>query len=514
MLKCGQHKNIVVMRLFKQLFLDRIDEYKNSTSVAFCINKEKFTYRQLYIYVEQIYLRLYDVTDTIVCLYATDDIRTYASIFALWMLGKAYVPLNPNQPRERHFEVIRSVGTHSILSSEKGYESPIAGASVISTAECVCSNYVCKKKAQVVDTPDESLAYIIFTSGSTGKPKGVPITRGNLAHFIDSMSRIGLNITSEDRCLQPFDLTFDFSVSSYVIPLVYGASIFTIPNKAVKFTYIASLLDDYHLTVLQMVPSMIRNLLPYMDEVDLSSVRFNILCGEALIGKTIKEWHKANPNMVSYNMYGPTEDTVFCTYYLIDKTNISNIKTANDIVSIGKTFSNCRFLLLDKNDKVITEPNKEGELCLCGGQLTPGYWENDKENAAKFLQIDGTRYYHSGDICSYAEDGNLMYVNRKDFQVKINGYRVELGEIENQYSSISGGKFSVVIPYINDQGNTELAIVIEGKEYDYKDDKQTLSKKLPAYEVPNKWLFMGAIPLNQNGKVDRKAIKATFNLKQ
>lgn len=169
-------------------------------------------------------------------------------------------------------------------------------------------------------------------------------------------------------------------------------------------------------------------------------------------------------------------------------------------------------MLLDENDKVISVPNQEGELCLSGPQLTPGYWEDDKENTEKFLLVDGVRYYRSGDMCYYAEDGNLMYVSRKDFQVKINGFRVELGEIENRYAAISGGKYAVVMPFVNEQGNTELAIIIEGKEYDYHEHRAALTNELPAYEVPNKWLFIRSIPLNQNGKVDRKKIKETFNL--
>ena len=326
------------------------------------------------------------------------------------------------------------------------------------------------------------------------------------------MDNIGLDITNKDKCLQPFDLTFDFSVSSYVIPLVKGACIYTIPNKAVKFTYIAELLEEYHLTVLQMVPSMIRNLLPYIEEVDVTSVRFNILCGEALTGKVIIPWHQANQNMVSYNMYGPTEDTVFCTYYMINRRNIDSLLASNDIVSIGTTFKNSDVLLMDDNDQEINTSNQEGELCLCGTQLTPGYWKNDKENAEKFFMKGGNRFYRTGDMCYYAEDGNLMYVSRKDFQVKINGYRVELGEIENVYAEVSHGKYCVVLPYLNAQSNTELAIVIEGKEYDYKEHQSVMSSKLTKYMMPSKWLFVKSMPLNQNGKVDRKEIRKIFNL--
>lgn len=499
------------MSLNKQLLQFLVDR-KECNSPAFVIDGVVWSYADFYCIVEQIYQMIYEKDEKYFFLYATDDIRTYASIAALWFAGKAYVPLNPNQPKERHLEVIESVGTHYVLSSDKKYTEGIDGINVLYTWEISATGYTIKNIIPEHDISDNELAYIIFTSGSTGKPKGVPITRGDLAAFIDSMNNIGLDITSKDRCLQPFDLTFDFSVSSYVIPLVKGACIYTIPNKATKFTYIAELLEEHHLTVLQMVPSMIRNLLPYMDEVDVSSVRYNILCGEALTGKVIKPWHKANPEMVSYNMYGPTEDTVFCTYYLVNKSNINNLLTANDIVSIGKTFKNNEVLLMDDNNKEITVANMEGELCLCGEQLTPGYWKNDKENAEKFFEKDGKRYYRSGDICYYAEDGNLMYVSRKDFQVKINGFRVELGEIENRYAAVSGGKYSVVLPYTNQQGNTELAIVIEGKEYDYKEHQMALANALPAYEVPARWLFIRSIPLNQNGKVDRKAIRKEFNL--
>ena len=499
------------MNFTKELLVPFI-ERREWKMPAFLIGGKIWLYSELYDIVEQISSLIKDIDEKEMFLYSTDDIRTYASILALWLSGKAYVPLNPNQPSERHKETIMSVGTHFVLSSDPNYKCDLKDVTVIYTSSMSSDGYLRQHTLEIADVDDNELAYILFTSGSTGKPKGVPITRGDLAAFIDSMNSIGLEISSKDKCLQPFDLTFDFSVSSYVIPLMKGACIYTIPNKAVKFTYIAALLEEHHLTVLQMVPSMIRNLLPYMDEVDVSSVRYNILCGEALTGKVIVPWHEANPKMVSYNMYGPTEDTVFCTYYLIHKDNIGNLLSANDIVSIGKTFKNSGILLVDDNDNEIIVPNQEGELCLCGDQLTPGYWKNDKENAEKFFVMGDVRYYRTGDMCYYAEDGNLMYVSRKDFQVKINGYRVELGEIENVYAEASKGKYCVVIPYQNAQGNTELAIVIEGKEYDYKEHQAFMSSKLTKYMMPSKWLFVKSMPLNQNGKVDRKEICKMFNL--
>ena len=498
---------------FIEAFLKPVFYKKESADVAFCIRNKMYSYSQLYDAVEQIWYLIKDLPEDLIGLYATDDLRTYASIIALWTCGKTYIPLNPKQPKERHIEVIESVGADYILSADTKYDIDVEGANIVSTKDVLLDGYIRKGNIEIANVPESTLAYIIFTSGSTGKPKGVPITRSNVATFIDSMNHVeGLNITAEDKCLQPFDLTFDFSVSGYVIPLVKGASIYTIPQKAIKFSYIAGLLEDYHLTVLQMVPSMVRNMLPYMDELELESVRYNIFCGEALTGKVLKAWHEGNQNMVSYNMYGPTEDTVFCTYYKIDKSNIANPLSSNDIINIGKTFVNSCLLLLDDNDQIINDKDIEGELCLCGSQLTPGYWMNEKENKAKFFDINGERYYRTGDLCYYGDYYNLMYVGRKDFQVKINGFRVELGEIENRYSEISGGRFAVVMPYVNEQDNTELAIIIEGKEYDFKDHKAQLANELPPYELPAKWLFIKSIPLNTNGKVDRKAIKKHFEL--
>lgn len=497
---------------FIETFLRKIHERQNSTCLAFHIKKKSYTYSDLFDYVEQIYSQVKDLPEKHIGLYAEDDIRTYAAIIALWYSGKAYVTLNPVQPIDRHKEIMESVGSNYIITPTDKYNIGIDGIEYIHTSNLQHDDYIKKNNLTLGSFPDYEIAYIIFTSGSTGKPKGVQITRGNVAAFIDSMDNIGLEISESDRCLQPFDLSFDFSVSSYVIPLVKGASIFTIPKKATKYIYIAGLLEDYKLTVLQMVPSMIRNLLPYMDEVDLSSVRYNILCGEALTCKVIKEWHKGNCQMLSYNMYGPTENTVFCTYYKVSKDNINNILASNDIICIGKTFDNSGLILLDDNDNVIKNCDIEGELCLCGEQLTPGYWKNPFENATRFLDVDGIRYYRTGDICFYGNNHNLMYVSRKDFQVKINGYRVELSEIENRYIELSGGKFCVVVPYTDKKENIELAIVIEGKEYEFKEDKSALSKMLPSYEVPSKWLFIDALPLNQNGKIDRKRIKEHFNL--
>lgn len=492
-------------RSFDNLVLKPLLARADSASPAFVIGKTEYSYSEFFRYVAAQLSAIEGIAQDVVGLYAVNDIRTYASIVALWTLGKAYVPLNPVQPVLRHREVAESVGLEYVLSADSSYDMGIPSVHIVHTSDAAP---VAGGALSIKPVSEDNLAYIIFTSGSTGKPKGVQITRGNLAAFVESMDMIGLDINENDRCLQPFDLTFDFSVSSYVIPLVKGASIYTIPLKGVKFLLIASLIDKYRLTVLQMVPSMMRNLLPYIDELDLSSVRYNIFCGEALLDKHITRWHERNQDMVSYNMYGPTEDTVFCTTYVIGRSNSADMLSRNGIVSIGTPFHNCSLLLVDESGSVIESADVQGELCLSGTQLTPGYWQNESENGRRFFEKDGARFYRTGDICQYAQSGDLMYISRADHQVKINGFRVELGEIEKVFSEVSGGRYCVVMPFQNAQDNTELALVIEGREYDWSNDRRKLSERLPKYEVPSRCVFVKAIPLNQNGKVDRGALKS------
>ena len=496
----------------EEIFLRSLLSRQDSQLTSFCIKDVKYSYSDLFNYVEQIYEQVKDIQEEIVYIYSFDDIRTYATILALWYSGHGYVALNPIQPLERHNEIIDGVGTHYIVSCIDGYDANVEGMQYIHTSQITHDNYSKKYNISVDIYSEEITAYLIFTSGSTGKPKGVQINRGNLAAFIVSMDQIGLDLTTEDRCLQPFDLSFDFSISGYVIPLHKGASVYTIPQKVSKFIYMAGLLGRHHLTFLQMVPSMARNLLPYIDEVDRSSIRYNMFGGDALTGNVLKAWPKDCPNMITYNVYGPTENTDICTSYKIYPDMVDNPLSHNDIICMGKAFGYTDAIILDDQDQIITSRNIEGELCLAGKQVTPGYWKNPEENTKKFININRRRFYRTGDMCFYGEDDNLMFTSRKDFQIKINGFRVETGEIENQYASISGGRFSVVMPYKDDNGNLSLSIIIEGDEYDYKQHRTELSKILPFYELPSKWLFVDSFPLNNNGKIDRKKLKEIFKL--
>ncbi len=212
----------------------------------------------------------------------------------------------------------------------------------------------------------QAIAYILFTSGSTGIPKGVPISYSNLQAFLEGLETMGVKLNTSDRCLQMFDLTFDLSVMSYLTPLLAGAAVYTVPEGEIKFMAVYRLLEEYEITCALMVPSVLTYLLPYLEDIDLPAMRFSLFCGEALYQDAAFAWQKSVPNARVWNVYGPTEATIFCTYSAI-RDNLAY----NGIVSIGSPMQHVQCLVLDEQNH-IAETHTKGELC--SGRCTGNTW--------------------------------------------------------------------------------------------------------------------------------------------
>ncbi len=474
---------------------------------AFFIAEKYYTYRQLGQVIAGIRQVISDlkIEDPNVALVVNDDLETYASIIALWMEGKGYVPLHPRQPLERCMEIVSQV--HCSLIFDSSENSRYKGQVVRTMGLVGCTDALQLKE----NAPGEGLAYILFTSGSTGKPKGVSVSRENLAAFVRAFHRTGIQLTQEDRCLQCFDLTFDVSVESFLVPLLAGACVYTVPHDQIKWSYVYGLLEDHKITFGAMAPSMLRYLRPYFAEMNLPDMRYCILTAEASPYELVREWSLCVPQAVIYDFYGPTEATIYCTYYSYDRSD--KTKTLNGLLSIGKPMEGVKAIILDESKNCLAAGEK-GELCIAGEQLTPGYWENPEKNEEAFFEfrIDGKdqRFYHTGDLCYIDEDGDIMYAGRLDFQAKIQGYRVELGEIEYHVREFLKGTNAVALAYENKHGNTEIGLVIEKEKNGTTDLIAFLKTKLPAYMLPGKIEFLPVFPLNTNSKVDRKALKELF----
>ncbi len=445
--------------------------------------------------------------EKLIGLVTNDDIETYASIVALWLEGKAYVPVNPEFPAERNFEIFRQTKTKFVLDSSNSKQ--YNGYNTIDTTV--------KQNIKINLTPKkingEDLAYILFTSGTTGVPKGVPITFNNVQALVNAVdAEPTFNLNNKDKCLQMFELTFDFSVVTYLFPLLAGSCIYTIPKGKIKYFYIFKLLKEQNLTVLTMVPSIINYLRPYFPEINAKSVRYCSFGGGALHDDIAKEWSNCLPNCKIFNYYGPTEFTVYSGFYPYDKD--THTKAYNGVISIGKPQKDTLYLVVNKNNEEVAI-GEAGELCLAGPQITPGYWNNDKKNKLSFFyhRINGIneRFYKTGDLCIIDEDGDYLYVGRSDFQVKIRGYRVELGEVEFHTKKVIKDCNFVVLDIDNDSGNNELYLIIESDKFNIEPVVDYLKEKMPNYMVPTQIRFIDSIPHNINGKIDRNQLRNTFN---
>lgn len=476
------------------------------TRYAFCINEEHFTYEDLGRCVSKIRVALKkcNYSNTKVGLVINDDLETYASIMALWLGGNCYVPLHPDWPLERCLDICEQVELDLVLDSSKKprYEK----VQVLNTSELV---YEGEHLEPQKDVSEEDLAYILFTSGSTGKPKGVMLMRKNVAAFMDSFWQTGIEITEEDRCLQAFDLTFDVSVQSYLVALTKGACCYTIPYGQIKYIYASSLIEDHKLTFGAMAPSMLRYLKPYFDEIDATSLKVCILTAEACPLNLMEDWYKCATNTELYDFYGPTECTIYCTYYQLVRGGAN--KTLNGVISIGKPLANCIGLILDEDGNELPTGEK-GELCIAGDQVTKGYWKNEEKNASSFFykEVNGKnmRFYHTGDLCYKDADGDIMYSGRLDHQAKIQGFRVEMGEIEYHAREFLGGANVVCMAFDNKDALTEIAMFIESKEFNPDEMLTYMRTRMPSYMIPTRLFYVPEFQLNMNGKIDKNILKS------
>ncbi|WP_106794572.1 amino acid adenylation domain-containing protein [Aquimarina sp. Aq78] len=477
---------------------------------AFCIRNEYYNYKNFAQVVSDIRQAIHtsvEKTEVIIGLVTNDDIETYASIIALWMEGKAYVPLNPEFPVNRNHTVIEQAGIKTILDSS--IDKVFNDYNTILIKKLPTSEI---NLCPVDHISGEDLAYIFFTSGTTGTPKGVPITFSNLSGFTEAFWKLDYELTNADRCLQMFELTFDLSVLSYLAPILKGACTYTIPKDEIKYSYIFELMEDYKLTFALMVPSILHYLRPYFDEIDCPDMKYSLFCGEALPLDVTEEWSKCLPNATIANVYGPTECTIFCTDYTYKREETN--KTHNGVLTIGKDMFNTTTIIVDGDNNEV-KTGEKGELCLSGVQLTSGYWKNEEKNKEAFFFKDyngkETRFYRTGDLCTVDEEGDILYLGRVDFQAKIQGFRVELSEIEF-HSKTSLDKMNVVaIAFANNMNTTEIGLVIESQKFETDQLLDELKTKLPQYMIPTQIRFIDSFPLNTNGKTDRKKLKELFS---
>lgn len=360
---------------------------------------------------------------------------------------------------------------------------------------------------RVPESQPNQIAYLLFTSGSTGTPKGVMVAQRNVTHFLDYMvDRYA--ITEHDRLSQMFDMTFDLSVFDMFVAWERGACVCCPSQKMLirpgKF------IEDAELSIWFSVPSTVAFMkqLGMLKPARYPKLRLSLFCGEPLPVSSASAWLEAAPNSILENLYGPTELTIACTLYRWDPHR-SLAESELGVVPIGYPYPGMNVLVADENLNEVA-PGKEGELLMSGPQTSLGYWHDPEKTAAAFVIPPGKNeiYYRTGDrVRRPVGNRPLTHLGRIDFQVKVLGHRVELGEIEAVVRKATGYDGVVAVGWpVTPSGCGGIEVFIEGKGDASNGIRAMVASALPEYMVPRRFHFLSALPRNANNKFDRKAM--------
>lgn len=527
---------------------------KTPDAIALKFGKEVMSYQQLNKRSNQLahYLREQGVTNgSLVAIFLDRSFDLIVGILGILKAGAAYVPIDPSYPDARKKYMLEDSKTEWLItlgSLKRSFEN-YPGKLVLLDDSCWESKTP-EKNLNIQFTP-EDLAYVIYTSGSTGKSKGTLISHSNVVRLLTSTEQL-YSFSSRDIWVLFHSIAFDFSVWEIWGTLLYGGSL-------VIVSYLTSRSpEEFHdllvaekVTILNQTPSAFKQLLQYeatKDTNELKVLRLIIFGGEPLEISSLKPWlDKYGETTQLVNMYGITETTVHSTYKFLNKKDIE--KNSNKSL-IGVPLPDLQIYLLDE-DKRLVPKGVPGEIYVAGRGLSIGYLNREELTSEKFIENsflnhvqriqketsgEDTRLYKSGDLAKYLPNGELEYLGRIDEQVKIRGYRAELDEISltiNRHESVLDSivllqendmdkqdKFLVaylvlkpsVINHLNfkiaEKGDHELEVLELGNEREFVEElKYYLSQYLTNYMIPSHFMFFNALPITNNGKIDKKRLR-------
>jgi amino acid adenylation domain-containing protein len=443
---------------------------------------------------------------------------SYTGTLAALFSGAAFVPLNPTFPPEKTAAMIRQADLDAIIVDKTcapQLEKVLAGIEdqpplLAPEFDAPRFDRVAARildRAELEGTPLldalppvtlDDIAYILFTSGSTGAPKGVPVTQGNAVYFMDVMSR-RYGIGPSDRLSQTFDQTFDLSVFDLFMAWSNGACVYSLtPLELLAPT---RFINRNELTVWFSVPSVPAQMIRRntLTPGSLPTLRWSLFCGEPLHRRSAEMWQAAAPGSIVENLYGPTELTIACFVHRWDPSRSPEL-CCNDIVPIGRPYPGLAAAIVDE------------ELCVTGPQTTPGYWRAPDKTAERYFEApvsgyEQRRFYRTGDRVSRLPNGEYVFLGRADTQIKVLGHRVELGEIEAALRRDTSVEHAVAFGWPMTAGSADGVVAfVSGNLPDPAALIEQAKIALPPYAVPQKIFVVASMPLNANGKVDRRAL--------
>lgn len=426
--------------------------------------------------------------------------------------GNFYLVIDPQMPPERMkriFGVVHPVAVITEPSLKDTLSLTGTDAVVLLGEEIAGETADDQVLAQIAGTMiDTDPLYCLFTSGSTGVPKGTVITHRNVLTYVEWV-RDTFSIDEKTVFGSQTPFYFSMSITDLFTTLHTGAELVIIPKSYFSFPIkLIQYLNDREVNTIYWVPSALSivanlNLFHYAKPEYLQKVLF---AGEVMPTKQLNYWMDHFPDLLYANLFGPTETTDICTYYVVNRRFENGAS-----LPIGNACQNCGVMVINDRGQECA-PGEEGELYVRGSFVAAGYYNDPEKTAAVFVQNPlqnayPETVYKTGDIVKYNELGELLYCGRKDFQIKHMGYRIELGEIENAAAAAEGVRVNACL---YQPAEDSIVLVFEGT-VETDDLLEQLKQRVPAYMVPNRIVKIPVMPYNQNGKIDRVWLKENLN---
>jgi amino acid adenylation domain-containing protein len=485
-----------------ELIEAQVERSPDANAVSF--SEEQLTYRELNAKANQLahYLQTLGVEpDMLVGICVERSLEMVVGLLAILKAGAAYLPLDPNYPQER-LELILSDSQVPVLitDNQKLFTDN-------QQREIVClrknQEYIGthSKENPTSRSTTNNLAYVIYTSGSTGRPKGVEISHGAVVNFLKSMQQEP-GITATDVLLAVTTISFDIAALELYLPLITGAKVVLATREvASDGLLLKELIDTTGVTIMQATPASWRMLLAAGWS---GSQQLKILCGGEALTSDLAQ-HLLQKGATVWNMYGPTETTIWSAVCKVDTQKLSHA-----LIPIGRPIANTQTYILDTYLQPVPV-GVIGELYIGGVGVARGYLNRPELTAERFIAnpfLPSSRFYKTGDLVRYLHDGNIEYISRIDHQVKIRGFRIELGEIENALCAHPQVREAVVVARCENTEEKQIVAYITTKQEQPTPEslRDFLTQKLPDYMVPVAFVILEALPLTPSGKVNRRAL--------